>query len=256
MKRKLTLVANWKAHPETPQKARTLFRSIKTGIPKKQGISVVVCAPSIYLEGLSSLSRSAKLRVGAQNISTYDGGAHTGEVSVRMLKESGVGITIVGHSERRAEGETDKEVNTKIKMALKYNMDVILCVGELTRNEDGTHFSYVKNQLEKALKGVPKGKVGNIFVAYEPVWAISGKGKHADSPESFVEMSIFIRKVLNGLYGKTTAMKTQVIYGGSVNERNAENFLMHKETQGFLIGKASLDAVSFKKIMHLAEAFK
>jgi triosephosphate isomerase len=147
-------------------------------------------------------------------------------------------------------------VNEKIKTALKYGLRVVLCVGEKVRDNDGGYFRTVKEQIQKALKGIPRKRAENILVAYEPVWAIGAHAQHADTPESFVEMSIFIRKVLNELYGKPYAMNTAILYGGSVNEKNTEQFLIHKEVHGFLVGRASLDAQKFKEILTLANILR
>lgn len=255
-KRKLTIVANWKANPEALAQARTLVRGVKGTAVKFQGVETVICPPALYLNELSKLSKGNKFRIGAQNVSRYEGGAHTGEITPGMLKKAKIACVLVGHSERRAEGETDKEIREKIKRALAYNLQVILCVGEKKRDIDGEYFSFIKGQLERALKGVPKTKIENVIIAYEPIWAIGTQAKRADTPESFVEMSIYIRKILNELYGKTQAMNTTILYGGSVNEKNAESFLLMREVQGFLVGRASLDPQKFKEIIALSGAMR
>ncbi|MEX0934084.1 MAG: triose-phosphate isomerase [Candidatus Paceibacterota bacterium] len=255
-KRKLTIIANWKANPDTLGNARTLFRSIKIAVKKLVGVEVFVCPPFVYLHELSKISKTHKLSLGAQGVSLFEGGAHTGEISPAMLSSAGVSVILIGHSEQREQGESDKNINEKIKLALKYGFRVVLCVGEKVRDRDGEYFRVVKEQLQKDLKGVARGRVENIMIAYEPIWAIGAHAKHADTPENFVEMSIFIRKVLNELYSKQHALGATILYGGSVNDKNAESFLLCRETQGFLIGRASLDGGKFKEILTLAHILR
>lgn len=255
-KRNIVIIANWKQNPETLPQARTLFRGIKTAATKLRGVETIVCPPYIYLSELSKKTKSSKLALGAQDVSPWEGGAHTGDISPSMLVKMGVKTVIIGHSERREEGESDEIINTKIKTALKYNLRIVLCVGEKVRDTDGEYFSHIRKQIERALKGVARTKIPNIIIAYEPIWAIGSQARRADTPESFIEMSIFIRKVLNERYGKSYAMKTVILYGGSVDEKNAESFLIHREVAGFLVGRASLDSEKFKQILTLANTVR
>lgn len=198
----------------------------------------VICPPFPYLADFNKRN----FRLGAQDVfweNLRSGGTYTGEISAAMLKDFGAEYVIIGHSERRALGETDEIVNKKLKTALAAGLKVIFCVGEpkdVRRKGEGASRQYVRNELRAGLSGVKKSFLKHIFVAYEPIWAI-GTGI-ADKPEDAVNMAIFIKKLL----------PVRILYGGSVNSKNAGRFLKRKEIDGALVGAASLNPKEFKKI--------
>src|SRR3989338_1481255 len=213
MKKKI-VIGNWKMNPLTEREAEKLFKSILKAIPYKLKAEVVICPPFIYLEKLKKLSR--KINLGAQDAFWGEVGAFTGEISPEMLANLGVKYLILGHSERRALGETDSMINKKLKAAIASGLKPILCVGEEVRDEKHEYFNIVKNQIIECLRGIPKNLLPKIIIAYEPVWAIYSTPNRRDAtPADSKEMAIFIRKVLSDLSSPSLAAATRVLYGGS-----------------------------------------
>lgn len=245
------IIGNWKMNPLTLTEAEKLFGKIAKNLALVKKTKVVVCPPVIYSEKLKRLSR--KIIFGAQDAFWGETGPYTGEVSAEMLYGTGVRYAILGHSERRTLGETNEIINRKIKASLAASLTVIICVGESERNEDHGYFNLVKGQLEECLAGVSKNSVSKIIIAYEPVWAISSTAnRHDATPADSQEMVIFIRKILSDKFGPE-AKKIRIIYGGSVNEKDAASFLREGGVDGLLPGRASLDAEKFSKIVMAAE---
>ena len=248
---KRIIIANWKMNPQSAKEARRLFEKIKTRARSMKRTEAVVAPPCIFLPVLRG---AGSLKLGAQDISSKEMGAFTGEVSARMVKNSGASYVIVGHSERRELGEENDIVREKIYQALSHGMRAVLCVGEKERNREAfPHI--VKEEIKSALKGVPRRFAGRTIIAYEPVWAISThSGGKSDTPQNFFEMSIYIRRTILDVWGKSAALKIPIIYGGSVNAKNAKGFLNIKSCAGLLVGRASLDPKEFKKILEIASS--
>lgn len=250
MPSKRIIVANWKMNPLSPKDAEKLWQATAKNISSLRKTEVVICAPFIYLPQLKKLSR--KILLGCQDAFWGDVGAFTGEISAGMLEALGVRYAIVGHSERRSQ-EDDAIINKKLKSTLASGLQPILCVGEKARDEEHGYFNTVKDQLEAGLQGVSKDLLKKIMIAYEPVWAISSTpGRRDATPEDSSEMAIFLRKVLSDKFGRE-ASKVRILYGGSVNERDAEGFLVSGGVDGLLVGKASLNAEKFVKIIQISE---
>ncbi len=245
------IVGNWKMNPVSLKEAEKLFSGVAKAVSGVKKNDLVICPPFLYIEKLKKLSK--KIILGAQDAFGKDVGAFTGEISVEMLYNVGARYVIVGHSERRALGESDEEINKKIKASLSVGLLPILCVGESERDENHSYFNLVKNQLEECLSGISKNSISKIIVAYEPVWAISTTPNRRDANASdSLEMSIFIRKILADRFG-SDAHKVRIIYGGSVNEKDALEFLKHGGVDGLLVGKASLDVKKFTEIVKICE---
>ena len=254
MSRKI-IIGNWKMNPLSLKEAEKLFTGIVKFISNIKKTEVVVCPPFIYFGKLKSAGwRTKKISLGAQDIFWGETGAYTGEVSAEMLYNVGVRYVIVGHSERRTMGENNNDINKKIKSALSAGLRPILCIGESVRDENHDYFNLVKTQLLECLTGVSKNSTPKIIIAYEPIWAISSTfdRKDATSDDSR-EMVIFIRKVLSDKFG-SEASKIRIIYGGSINEKDAEDFLKNGGVDGLLPGRASLNAKKFSKIVKICEA--
>jgi triosephosphate isomerase len=213
---------------------------------------VVLAPPFPYLEAVAR-TRSGKTSylLGAQDVHWEKLGAYTGEVSLPMLKSFGVEYVVVGHSERRAEGETDEVINKKVLAVIKEELVAVLCVGERERDHAGHYLGLIENQIRSACAGLSKSKLNKLVIAYEPVWAI-GTGDTA-TPENVHEMKIFIEKVLTDLYGRTFAGKVRIIYGGSVGAKNTALLMSEGMVDGFLVGGASLRASEFCEIVTLAK---
>ena len=228
-----------------------IFNEIKKTAVKLKKVETVVCPPFVYLSAISY--QLSAVRLGAQNVFYEEKGAYTGEISSRMIKNFGAQYAIIGHSERRALGETDEMINKKIKAGLAAGLKVVFCVGERERGLNGEYFNFLKMQIVDGLKGISKKLLANIIIAYEPVWAISSNaGAKADSPESAMQIAIFIRRELLPVIGNQAARNTPILYGGSVNPENAGGFLERAGMQGLLVGGQSLIPKNFGEILKIA----
>ena len=251
--RKTVIAGNWKMN-KTPAEAVALIKEIRAEIDGKNtaGCDVVACVPYVDLAVVLEACKGSVIKVGAENVHWEKSGAYTGEISADMLKEIGVEYVIVGHSERRQYfGETDETVNLRVKAALAAGLKVILCVGELlAQREQGITDEVVSLQTKVALQGVGAEALKNVIIAYEPVWAI-GTGKTA-TPEQAEEVCENIRAVIRKLYGAKVARAISILYGGSMNEKNAYDLLAQPDIDGGLIGGASLVPEKFVKIIEAA----
>jgi triosephosphate isomerase len=241
--RRQLVAGNWKMNGDKAlvEVMQTLFAAVSL-----ENMDVVICPPFPYL-GLFD----GKLKLGSQNSSQFDSGAHTGEVSVAMLNEFNCEYVIVGHSERRADNEeSDVLVALKVEQVLKANLTPILCVGEPENvREDGTLFDYIAAQIDAVLHKVGINQFTEIVLAYEPIWAI-GTGKTA-SPAQAQEVHAFIRGHL-AKQDVSIAANIVILYGGSVKGNNAEELFSQADVDGGLIGGASLDPKDFLSICQAA----
>jgi triosephosphate isomerase len=244
---KKLIAANWKENPKTEKSALKLFREVASA--KRDGVRVALCPPFIYLEGVArafgKMRGKSDLALGAQDAFWEERGPFTSEVGPRMLRSLGMSYVIVGHSERRKWlKETDEMINKKIKLVLKDGLKVILCVGEpLVIRKKGIPAArtFVATQLKKDLKNI---KSNQVIVAYEPIWAI-GTGRY-DDPEDVREMAEFIKRTV--AQGKRRPIP-MVLYGGSVNSKNVQDYVQYNSIDGALVGGASLKSAEFKKII-------
>lgn len=245
------VIGNWKMNPLALKEAQKIFTTIAKSTKGIKKTDVVLCSPFIYLEGLKKISKKTSL--GAQDAYYGDTGAFTGEVSAAQLATIGVKYVIVGHSERRARGESNEETNKKIKAVLAAGLVPVLCVGEVERDEKHEYYNLIKTQIGEALNGVSKTLIPKIIIAYEPVWALSTTENRRDATSSdSLEMSIFIKKVLADKFGsESSAMR--ILYGGSVNEKDAGDFIINGGVDGLLVGRASLDPKKFSEIISICE---
>ena len=253
-KYKHLIVGNWKMNPFGLQESKKIFLSIRKAAGKLSLAQTVVCPPSVFLSEMSRLVSGHRCVLGAQNAFTEEVGAYTGEVSAVQCKNAGAEYVILGHSERRAQGESDGVIAEKVRAALRAGIFVILCVGEAARDSSGDYLAFVEQELSRSLAGVEKKSIGKLIIAYEPIWAIGEKAKRSAEPADILEMNLFIRKTLADLYGKSAAFATPILYGGSVNDKNAEEFLVAGEADGLLVGRASLDPYVFGEILRIADA--
>ena len=248
---KKIVIGNWKMNPLSLKEAEKLFTGILKIKKEKLKTDVVACPPFIYLEKLSKISK--KISLGAQDVFYEKEGAYTGEISGEMLYNLGARYTIIGHSERRKMGEENIDVNKKIKSALAFGLTPIVCVGERVRDENHEYLSLIKAQVEEGFAGIVKTSVPKIIIAYEPVWAIGKNAVREATAEEFREMKIFIRKILTDKFGKTVAESIRTIYGGSANPKNANDFLVNGQADGFLGGRDSLTPEKFVEIINITE---
>lgn len=252
-KGKKVIVANWKMNPGTLAEARLLFAKTKRAASRLENVLTIICPPFPYL-GEFAHSGTTRVALGAQNVSFQNGGRLTGEVSPEMLRDLGVSHVIVGHSERRALGETDDLVAAKLRAIVADGMTPILCVGEKERDEDGRYFEVLKNQLAGSLARLPRASFRTLIIAYEPLWAIGKSAREAMNPRSVCETSIFIRKALTDLVGAECAQQPTILYGGSVEGENTAAILSEGEVAGLLVGHKSLESDAFITILKHANA--
>lgn len=238
-------MANWKMNPRTLAEAKELALDFKRFVKLGNKIRVIAAPPFVYFQLFGRIAPLA-----AQNSFYEEKGAYTGEVSPVMLKTLGVKYVILGHSERREYAEeTDAIINAKVKAVLRAGLTAVLCIGEKSR-EDENFQIFVRDELRKDLGGVSRRFSSRIIVAYEPIWAI-GTGKTV-KPEDLFEMATYIRRSLLDLFGVKAAHKIPVLYGGSVDSKNAKTFLNVRGVDGLLVGGASLDAEEFRRIVRSA----
>lgn len=238
------IVGNWKMNGTRAMLAEA--RAIDRGAERLMKVEVALAPPFTLIH--ATRKEASLIGVGAQDCHAGEGGAHTGDISAAMIKDSGAGFTIVGHSERRANhGEKDADVRAKAEAVLGAGMAVIVCVGETEEQRDaGKAESVVTRQLKGSLP-LGEGAGEKITVAYEPVWAI-GTGR-TPTVDDVGAMHRSIRGVLKELYGDETGAKVRILYGGSVKPDNAAELLAADEVNGALVGGASLTAESFLGII-------
>jgi len=247
MKKKL-IAGNWKMNGCLSAN-EALIHALRSGLPATVACQVTLCVPSVYLAQVQSLLTGSGFELGAQDMSAYEGGAHTGEVSAAMLRDYGVRYCLVGHSERRQHlGETDAMVALKAQRALACGITPIVCVGEtLAEREAGATEAVVKRQLAAVIH-VNGHCISEIVVAYEPVWAI-GTGKTASAAQA-QGVHALLRAQLKA--ASSQADRVAILYGGSMNAANAAELLAQPDVDGGLIGGASLKAPDFLSIIAAA----
>ena len=250
---KKLIVGNWKMNPRTVLEARKLFVAIKKEAGKFRKADTVMCPPFVFLGDLAPRVSGRTGVLGSQNVFFEESGAFTGEISAPMLRSLKAKYAIVGHSERRAMGETGEIIAKKVLAGINAGLTVILCVGELERDAECAYLQILKEQIIASLSGIEKDSLKNVVIAYEPVWAIGAKATGVATPETLLETIIFIRKVLSDLYDQPSAHAMKILYGGSADEKNAGSFMKEGGANGLLVGRASLDAKKFINILKIAE---
>lgn len=259
-KNKKLVVANWKMNPQTPEEAKTIFVGTRKATEKLKQTEAIVCPPSIYFAQLAKLVPSkakaggTKIKIGGQNVFWEPSGSFTGETSAEMLSVAGATHVIVGHSERRALGETDEMISKKVSASIQANIITILCIGERERDHHGNYLSFLKHQIMSGLSGVQKKNLFQIVIAYEPVWAIGKSESEALTGSGMHEMTIFIRKILSDMYGRDNVSNIPILYGGSVSPNNAGNIVSEGYVDGLLVGRQSLDPALFTEILKIVDS--
>ena len=245
--RKAIIAGNWKMN-KTATEAAELIDALIPAV-KDAGCEVVICVPFTDLVTAVAKTKGTNIHVGAENVHFEKSGAFTGEISADMLVDLGVEYVIVGHSERRQyHGEDDMLVNAKAKALLAKGIMPIICVGEsLEQREMDLTMEYVAYQVKAALSGIDATQLRRCIIAYEPIWAI-GTGKTATA-EQAQEVCESIRAVIRGIYGARPARAISILYGGSMNAKNAAELLAQPDIDGGLIGGASLKPVDFATII-------
>jgi triosephosphate isomerase (TIM) len=255
-KRLPLMAGNWKMH-ENHLEAIALVQKLAFTLTMRDYdfVEVAVLPPFTALRSVQTLIDGDKLRIvyGAQDLSPYDSGAYTGDVSGPMLAKLGCHYVLAGHSERRQyHHETDEVVNTKVRAALRSGLTPILCLGEsLEERQSGHYIQYCIGQLDGSLAKIPADAVAGMVIAYEPVWAI-GTGQVA-SPADAQEMTSALRSRISELHDAETATSVRILYGGSVKPGNVAPIMVQPDVDGALVGGASLDAGQFAQICRYRE---
>jgi len=243
------IVANWKMNPQTLAEAKQLFDSVRKGLENIKNTIVVICPPFLYISNLKS--KILNLKLGGQDCFWEKSGAFTSGISPFMLKNLGCDYVILGHSERRIHfGDTNEIINKKIKTAISAGLKPIFCIGETDKEKkEGETKSVLTTQIEKGLIGISADQIKDIVIAYEPVWAI-GTGNPC-SPGETKKAILFIREIISKLYPEIIIDNLRILYGGSVNGENAEDYFLKSGIDGFILGGASLKPKELIKIVEI-----
>ena len=217
--RKTIIAGNWKMN-KTPSETKEFMTALKGMLPRGRWCDIALCVPAVCIPAAVRAMRETRVGIGAENCNANPSGAYTGEIATNMLVDAGCKYVIIGHSERRAMGETNEDVNAKVLAALEAGLIPIMCCGEtLEQRETGITSEWIAMQIKAGLKGVPEEKIRKIVIAYEPIWAI-GTGRTA-TPEQAQEVCEEIRTVVRKLYSSKVARAVSILYGGSMNDKNA-----------------------------------
>ena len=246
--RKTVIAGNWKMN-QLVSGVKPFMEELKENLPKSRSCDVVLCTPAVMIPTMVKAGKDCRVAAGGEDVSKYEKGAYTGEISADMLADAGAKYCIVGHSERREyHHESDALVNEKAKALLNKGIIPIICVGEsLEQREKNLTMEYIAYQVCAALSGIDGTQVRRCVIAYEPIWAI-GTGKTATT-EQAEEVCCEIRAVIRKLYGARSARAVSILYGGSMNAKNAAELLAQPDIDGGLIGGASLKPADFATIV-------
>jgi triosephosphate isomerase len=244
------IAGNWKMH-KTVAEAEEFIQALLPKVAAVDGVEIVVCPPFLALQALVDSARGSQVGIYAQTMHEADQGAFTGEVSAVMLSEIDVHGVVLGHSERRQYfNETDKALQLKVPKALEAGLTPILCVGETEdERERGETERKLRHQVQEDLERVPRERLAELVIAYEPVWAI-GTGRVA-TPEQAQDAVAFVRALVANLDG-AAAEQVRILYGGSFKPDNAAELLALPDVDGALVGGASLDPGDFGAIVEIA----
>ncbi len=244
------IAGNWKMH-KTVAEAEEYIAALLPRVSSADGVDIAICPTFTALQAMVDSTRGSRVAVYAQNMHQADHGAFTGEVSAPMLTEIDVQGVILGHSERRELfGESDKALAQKVPAALAAGLLPVLCVGETEEErERGDTERKLRHQVQEALARAETERLGDVIIAYEPIWAI-GTGQVA-TPEQAQEAIAFVRALVADR-SREQAARTRILYGGSVKAENAAELLALPDVDGALVGGASLDPLAFAEIVEAA----
>jgi triosephosphate isomerase len=242
------IAGNWKMYKTVPE-AVSLAGALASALASERGTKVMIAPPFTALHAVRDALKGSRILLGAQNACAELEGAHTGEISLRMLRDAGVTVVILGHSERRhVYGESDTLVNRKVRCAVAEKFEVILCVGEtLEERQSGVTEKVVETQMRAGLAAITEPELAQVTIAYEPVWAI-GTGKNA-TPQDANAVHAFIRGLAGSMYNAAAARALTILYGGSVKPENIRDLMAMENVDGALVGGASLKAETFLPVV-------
>ncbi len=254
--RDFIVAGNWKMNLKYNEASDLMLHINRFAVNNDQKAKILVGPPNLYLKKADELFHSNQIFVMAQDVSAFDQGAHTGEVSADMLKSVGTEYCIVGHSERREfNHETDEDIKMKVDQLIKNEIHPVFCCGEtLNQRERGVTLKTIKSQITHSLFHLNEEQIEKVVIAYEPIWAI-GTGKVA-TPAQAQEVHKGIRDFIASQYSDEVARKMSILYGGSVKPENAESIFEQPDVDGGLIGGASLDERTFTSIVNKLDKAK
>ena len=245
--RRPLVAGNWKMH-KTGAEAEAFVQALLPLVAAADGVDVAVCPPATALEAAARAAAGSPVQVYAQNVHENAKGAHTGEISADMILATGANGTLVGHSERRAAGDSDAQIALRVRNGIDAGLLVVLCCGEsLDTRRAGETEAWVTAQIRSALAEVTAADIARLVIAYEPIWAI-GTGETA-TPEQAQEACAIVRRVAAE---KVDGDQLRVLYGGSVSPANAAELMSQPDVDGALVGGASLEPDSFAAIVGAA----
>lgn len=247
--KKPIIIANLKAanniYKEVDKKITLIYKNLGKD---KSKIDLIIAPSFLHLSRLRTFFKKT-VTLSAQDVSVFENGSHTGEITAGSIKDTGIDFVIIGHSEKRELGDTQEIVVSKVQNAIKNDLKVILCIGEKERDENVKYLKVIENQILSVFGSIDKKKFENIIIAYEPVWAINNKENISIDAHGLHSMVIYIRKILLEKYGEAVSKNINIIYGGSITDLNAQDILWNGEVQGLLIGRASWEVNSLIKII-------
>lgn len=243
----MLIIANWKAYVTDLAKAKKLFSVSKRLV--HTGKNIIVLAPPSPLLGTLAAHNKSKVAFAAQDISLSTGGAATGEATAAAYAAAGTTYALIGHSERRASGDTAHVIVEKLARAFAHNLTPILCIGEHERDGDGRYLNFIREELTSALSTLTPKERAKVIIAYEPLWAIGKTAAFAIHPNDLTEMVLYIRKVLSEFLPGKSSSRALVLYGGSVEPDSARDLAANSGVNGFLVGHASVDPHLFSLIV-------
>lgn len=246
-------IANWKMNPIELREAEALFEGIKSKASRMKNVHTVVCPTYVHLTQLAHSYKGKKVSFGSQDVYFEKEGSFTGNVSAYQVKNAGADYCIIGHSERRAAGETGEEQAKKIKAALHADLTPIFCFGEKMRDSEGHYLNELTQQLTHTLKDFTPTEIERIIFAYEPVWAIGRSAEDAMSSYEMHQTALYTRKIITECANEKVASGIRILYGGSVESTNAEDLIKNAHVDGFLVGHASLNATHFGNILEIMD---
>lgn len=250
---KKMIVANWKMNVTNEKDAENLFMSVKNVVGRLHHVVMVACPPHMYLNQVAQHVSIKNYLVGAQDAYPEESGSRTGETSVLMVKSAGAEYVILGHSERR-HLETRLDVARKVASVLEYDMKPIICIGEEDRSRNWK--KDLAQQVKDVFHRVPKKNPENITIAYEPIWAISGDKKNPATSAEYNEAVDIIKKELQKIFKTVKAVESiNFLYGGSLDDKNIEDFLNNTDADGFLVGRVSHDPRILMTMFRLIEDY-
>lgn len=247
MARRTLVAGNWKMN-KTPSEAVKLIEELKP-LVKNDSVDVLLCVPAIDVVPVVNAAKESNIKIGTENMYFEESGAYTGEISPEMITDAGAQYVIIGHSERRGYfGETDEMVNKKVLKALEHDIVPVLCCGEsLSQRKQNVYIEWIRMQIKAAFSNIKKEDADKVVIAYEPIWAI-GTGETATSDQA-EEVCKEIRNCIGELYDDSVKENIRILYGGSVNPKNAKDLFSKPDIDGGLVGGASLKA-DFSKIVN------